>query len=67
MLGASLTMYLIPLGMFTAKYYANPANYLEFMSVSFARAQFPAITLFIIAAALIIGSIIPTPRMNHTE
>ncbi len=50
-----LLTYLLPLGMFVAKFHQNTGNYLDFLSVSFDRAQFPTVIFLIITLALILG------------
>jgi hypothetical protein len=52
---ASLGTFLIPVFMFVAKYYGGSQDFVRFLSVSFDRAQFPAIILFITALILLIG------------
>ncbi len=52
---ACLLTYLLPLGMFVAKFHQNTGSYLEFLSVSFDRAQFPTIIFLIITMALFLG------------
>ncbi len=52
---ASLGTFIIPLIMFVAKYYSETHNFTRFLSVSFERAQFPAIILLIITFIVMIG------------
>jgi hypothetical protein len=61
---ASLATYLIPLGMFVTKYYQVQDGYMEFLSTSFDRAQFPAVILLILALILVIGNLQETARME---
>jgi hypothetical protein len=64
-LSAGLIMFLIPLGMFITKYHQDPANYLEFLSVSFDRAQFPAIVFLIVALPLFIACLFSTNTYDY--
>jgi len=54
-LSASLLTYLLPQGMFVTKFHQYIGNYLDFLTVSFDRALFPAVIFLIIALALILG------------
>jgi len=62
---AALGTFLIPLFMFVTKYFQEPDNYLGFLSVSFDRAQFPAVIFLVLAAILFTGSLYPTHKTNY--
>ncbi|MGB8253665.1 MAG: hypothetical protein WCF08_10655 [Anaerolineaceae bacterium] len=64
---AALGTFLIPLFMFVTKYFQGPDNYMSFLSVSFDRAQFPAVIFLVLAAILFTGSLYPTHKTKYQD